>query len=44
MFMAVVTLVLLWRLGVFPASITAASVAGALVFTSVILFRVVWRR
>lgn len=44
MFMAVVTLVLLWRMGVCPASLTAASVTGALVLTSVILFRVVWRR
>lgn len=44
MFTAVVALVLLWRLGVCPASITAAVVAGALLLTSVILFRVVWRR
>lgn len=44
MFTAVVALVLLWQLGVCPASITAAAVAGALLLTSVILFRVVWRQ
>ena len=44
MFTAVVGLVLLWRLGVCPASVIAASVAGALVLTSVLLFRVVWRQ
>ena len=44
MFSAVVALVLLWRLGVCPASMIAASVSGALVLTSVVLFRVVWRR
>ena len=44
MFAAAVALVLLWRLGVCPASVIAASVAGALLLTSVMLFRVVWRR
>lgn len=44
MLAAVIAFVLLWRLGVCTASIIAASVAGALLLTSVVLFRVVWRR
>lgn len=43
MLAAVVAIVLLWRFGVGLASIVSVAVAGALLVTSLILFRVVWR-
>jgi K+ transporter len=44
MFAAVIAVVLLWRLGVSRASVIAIAVAGVLLVTSLVLFRVVWRQ
>jgi hypothetical protein len=44
MLAAVVAVVLLWRVGVCRASVIATAVAGALLASSFVLFRVVWRQ
>lgn len=44
MLAAVIAVVLLWRLGVSRASVIATVAAGALLVTSLVLFRVVWRQ
>ena len=44
MMAAVVTLVLLWRLGVSAPTMIAGAIAAVLVVTSVVLFRVIWRQ
>ena len=43
MLSAVVAVVLLWRCRVCLASLIAATLAGCLLVTSIIVFRVVWR-
>ena len=44
MMAAVITLVLLWRLGVSAPTMIAGVIAAVLVLTSVVLFRVIWRQ